>query len=247
MDAVPWLEILADNYFDLGSPRYKKLEKLAPLYSLVFHCVGFNLGSSDPLDRDYLKRVKDLVDTFRPAWVSDHLCFCGHGGEYSPDLLPIPYTDALLDHIRGKIGDITNCLGVPFLVENVSAYMKFKDSSYTEEEFLNRLAQLTGCGILLDVNNLYVNSRNYDFDPYEAFLNLPMDHIKQMHLAGHVDYGTHVIDTHSTDIQGPVLALFQRIVKKLGPIPVAIERDENIPPFKSMFEEMERVRTMCYG
>ncbi len=241
-ESIPWLEVLADNYLYPGSPKYEKMEGLASIYPLVFHCVGFNLGSIDALNKDYMKRMKELVREFKPAWVSDHLCFCGSENHYTPDLLPIPYTKELLGHITDKIERITNYLEIPFLVENVSLYMKPKNSDYTEEEFLYELSERTCCGILLDVNNLYVNSQNYDFDPYEAFLKLPRERIEQIHLAGHTHYGTHIVDTHSEKIQEPVLFLFEKIIKKLGPIPVTIERDDNIPSFREMCKEVDRVK-----
>ena len=238
---VAWLEFLADNYFCQAAPRYEKLEQLAAVYPHVFHCVGFNLGSEDSLSKDYLQKVKSLVERFRPAWVSDHLCFCGHGGRYSPDLLPIPHTEELLERVKKKIETIVHVLGVPFLVENVSAYMKFRESTFTEEEFLARLTEVSGCGILLDVNNLYVNSKNYEYDPYQAFEKLPKDKIWQLHLAGHQNYSTHIVDTHDQNLQAPVLSLFARIAKELGSVPTALERDGNIPPFEEIIEEVNLI------
>ena len=239
---VPWLEVLGDNYLYPGSPSHKKLERLSQIYSLCMHFVGFNLGSSDPVDSKYLKRVKSLVSKFNPEWVSDHLCFCKAGDLASPDLLPIPYNEGMLERVSSKVEKIKEELGVEFLVENVSHYLMHTDSVFTEEEFLTRLVDKTNCGILLDVNNLYVNSMNYGFDPFKAFLKLPLESIYQIHLAGHTDYGTHIVDTHSEDIQEPVLKLFKKIIDKIGNVPVTIERDENIPPFENMIAEVERVK-----
>ena len=239
--SIPWLEILADNYLYFSSPGHKKLEELSAIYPIVFHCVGFNLGSADPLDINYLRQMKKMVDKFNPAWVSDHLCFCGSGGHYSPDLLPITHDKKMLAHITEKINKITDFLQCPFLVENVSTYIRFKDSPFTEEEFLYQLAFLTDGKILLDVNNLYVNAKNHGLNPYEAFLKLPFEKIGQMHMAGHTDYKTHIIDTHSQDIQRPVLDLFEKIIKKTGAIPVCIERDDNIPSFENICKEIKKV------
>ena len=238
---VPWLEFLADNYLHPHSVQRKKLRQMASLYPLAFHCIGFNLGSMEESQRDYLDKIKSLVDEFRPAWISDHLCFCGHSGHHAPDLLPIPHTEEMLTHIKNKIETIINSLQVPFLVENVSTYIHFEESSLTEEEFLSELTQVDGCGILLDVNNLYVNSQNHGFDPVEAFKKLPMDKISQIHLAGHKNHQTHLVDTHSENIQPPVLNLFQTIIKELGAVPVTLERDDNIPPFEDMMKEIELI------
>ena len=244
---VPWLEFLLDNYLHIGSPRHLKLKKLAEIYPVVFHCVGFNLGSRDNIDEEYLARVNSLVADFSPAWVSDHLCFCGNSGHYAPDLLPISYDSATLELIQSKIEKIIKTLHIPFLVENVSLYIKFKNSRFSEEEFLSLLTEIPRCGILLDVNNLYVNSQNYMFDPFKAFLQLPLDKIKQIHLAGHTNYGDYIVDTHSESVQTPVMDLFKKIIKELGDVPVTVERDDNIPPFEEMMKEVNRVSEVYYG
>ena len=243
---VPWLEFLGDNYLHPHSIQRKKLRQMALLYPLVFHCIGFNLGSKEPLRQDYLSKIKSLVEEFRPGWVSDHLCFCGYDGHYSPDLLPIPHTQKMLEHVQKKIQIVIDFLKIPFLVENVSAYIRFEESSLTEEEFLKELTQIDGCRILLDINNLYVNSQNHGFDPFEAFLRLPKDKISQIHLAGYKNYHTHLVDTHSENIHPSVLNLFQKIIEELGPIPVTLERDDNIPPFEEMMTEIELINTY-YG
>ena len=243
---VPWLEFLGDNYLHSHSIQRKKLHQMASLYPLVFHCIGFNLGSMESCRQDYLAKIKSLVEEFRPMWVSDHLCFCGYNGHYSPDLLPIPHTQDMLEHVQKKLEIIINTLKVPFLVENVSAYIRFEDSSLSEEEFLKKLTEVDGCGILLDVNNLYVNSQNHGFDPFEAFLKLPVDKICQIHIAGYKNCHTHLLDTHSENIHPSVLALFQKIIKELGPVPVTLERDDNIPPFEDAMEELELINTY-YG
>ena len=238
---IPWLEILADNFFYPSSPSFEKLEKLCEMYPLVFHCVKFNLGSVDTLDKHYLKKIKKLVKKFNPSWISDHLCFCGVKGLGSPDLLPIPYNKKILLHIGEKIKRIIDFLEIPFLIENVSTYIKPHDSFYSEEEFLKELLSLSDGYLLLDINNLYVNSINHGFDPLEAFSNLPSDRIRQIHLAGHTPYETHIIDTHAEDIQDEVLNLFETIGKQLDPIPVCIERDGNIPSFIQMKREVSKV------
>ena len=240
---VPWLEFLGDNYLRSRSGQRKKLRRLASLYPLVFHHTGFNLGSTEECRWDYLDAVQSLVEEFSPAWISDHLSFCGHGGRHTPDLLPIPYTEEMLEHVQKKIRTIVSVLKVPFLVENVSAYVRFEESSLTEEEFLRGLTRVEGCGILLDINNLYVNSENHGFEPFEAFLKLPKDKILQIHLAGHKNYRTHLVDTHSESVPPAVLKLFQQIIRELGPVPVALERDDNIPPFEEMMKEIDLVNT----
>ena len=239
---VPWLEFLGDNYLHPQSVQRKKLCQMASLYPLVFHCIGFNLGSRESCRRDYLDKIKSLVDEFHPVWISDHLCFCGYSDHYTPDLLPIPHTREMLRHIQKKIETIVNVLGIPFLVENVSAYIRFEESSLTEEEFLKELTEVDGCGVLLDVNNLYVNSQNHGFDPLEAFHKLPVEKIFQVHLAGYKDCDTHLVDTHSESVQPSVLKLFQEIINEIGPVPVALERDDNIPPFEDMMEEIDLIK-----
>ncbi len=238
---VPWIEVLADNYQYKGSPAYDKLERLADIYPLVFHCVGFNLGSPEPLHKSYLEGMHTLVKTFQPKWISDHLCFCGNHGEYSPDLLPIAYTDKMLQRIGEKIKQIQDLLQIPFLVENVSVYLREKEERSTEEEFLHQLTQRYNCSLLLDVNNIYVNSTNFHFDAYEAFCRLPKNSIQQIHLAGYTDYGSHIIDTHGENIHPPVLELYRRIAKDIPHTPATIERDSNIPSLDSMLNEVKTV------
>lgn len=240
--AVDWFEIISENYMvDGGKPRYY-LKTIGERYPLVMHGVSLSIGSTDPLNRDYLKRLKALARDVQPHWISDHLCWTGVGGVNSHDLLPLPYSEEALDHVVDRVRQVQDYLERPFLLENVSSYLSYRDSRMTEWEFLSEVAERSDCRILLDVNNIYVSARNHGFDPLEYVDAIDPSRVYQIHLAGHTDNGDHVIDTHDHDVPDPVWNLYQYTLERMGPVSTMIERDDNIPPFDELFQELQQAR-----
>lgn len=237
-----WFEILSENFMVAGGkPRYY-LERVRADYPVVMHGVSMNIGSTDPLDMDYLARLRALMRHIEPAWLSDHLCWTGVGGRTSHDLLPLPLTDAVLVHLRDRIDRVQNYLSRPLVLENASTYLAFPGDTYPEQTFLNLLCRQSGCRLLLDINNLYVSSRNHGFDPDRYLDEIDAGAVVQFHLAGHSDYGDYVIDTHDQPIVDPVWALFERAVRRFGPVSTMIERDDHIPPFGELVRELDQAR-----
>ncbi|MCS3457265.1 uncharacterized protein (UPF0276 family) [Aeromonas sp. BIGb0405] len=240
-----WFEILSENFMVAGGkPRYY-LEQVRADYPIVMHGVSMNIGSADPLDMDYLSRLRELMRSIEPAWLSDHLCWTGVSGHNSHDLLPLPLTDAVLTHLCERIDRVQNYLGRPLVLENASTYLEFAGADYREHEFLNHLSRRSGCRLLLDINNIYVSSRNHGFDANAYLDAIDRDSVVQFHLAGHSDYGDYVIDTHDHPIVDPVWALFERAVRRFGPISTMIERDDHIPPFPELVSELDQARQIA--
>lgn len=240
-----WFEILSENFMVAGGkPRYY-LEQVRADYPIVMHGVSMNIGSADPLDMDYLSRLRELMRSIEPAWLSDHLCWTGVSGHNSHDLLPLPLTDAVLTHLCERIDQVQNYLGRPLVLENASTYLEFAGADYREHEFLNHLSRRSGCRLLLDINNIYVSSRNHGFDANAYLDAIDRDAVVQFHLAGHSDYGDYVIDTHDHPIVDPVWALFERAVRRFGPISTMIERDDHIPPFPELVSELDQARQIA--
>lgn len=248
LDGTPgadWFEILSENFMVAGGkPRYY-LEQVRADYPIVMHGVSMNIGSADPLDMDYLSRLRELMRSIEPAWLSDHLCWTGVSGQNSHDLLPLPLTDAVLTHLGERIDRVQNYLGRPLVLENASTYLEFAGADYSEHEFLNQLSRRCGCRLLLDINNIYVSSRNHGFDANAYLDAIDRDAVVQFHLAGHSDYGDYVIDTHDHPIVDPVWALFERAVRRFGPISTMIERDDHIPPFPELVKELDQARQIA--
>jgi len=242
---VDWFEAISENYLVGGGAPLANLERIRERYPLVLHGVSMSIGSSDPLDRAYLRRLRKLADRLEPAWISDHLCWTGVAGLNLHDLLPLPYTEEALAHVATRIGEAQDALGRRMLIENVSSYVSFTTSSMSEAEFLVRLAEAADCCILLDVNNVYVSSVNHGYDA-RAFIDaMPRDRVKQIHLAGHQDHGTHIVDTHDAPIVNPVWDLYAHAVRRLGPVATMIERDDNIPPLAELVVELDRARSVA--
>jgi uncharacterized protein len=235
--AVDWFEIISENFIDSGGrPRYI-LDQMAERYPLVMHGVSLSIGSADPLNFDYLARLKALATAIRPRWISDHLCWTGVAGMNTHDLLPIPLNEPTLQHVTERILIVQDYLEQKLVLENPSSYITFTQSTLSEWEFLTRLTETTGCGLLLDVNNVYVSSKNHDFDPYEYIQSLPHERIVQFHLAGHTDCGTHLIDTHDGPVIDPVWHLYRRVQSLTGHVPTLLEWDAKIPPFPVLHAE----------
>ncbi len=239
---MDWFEAVSENYMDTGGRPIHILEKVRQHYPVALHGTALSIGSIDPLNQDYLARLKNLIDRIEPFIVSDHLCWSGAEGEALHDLLPLPFTEEALRHIVERVQKVQDRIGRKILLENVSSYLTYRHSTITEWEFLTQTARRSGCGILLDLNNLYVNAVNHQFDPYEYLNSIPGELIGQFHLAGHTDMGAFLFDTHSAEVIDPVWELYRRALKLWGRIPALIEWDDHIPPFERLAQEAETAR-----
>ena len=242
--AVPFFEVISENFMVDGGRPLAVLERVRRDYPLAVHGVSLSLGSAEPVDRAYLARLKTLVDRFDPAVVSDHLCWTGIGGHNSHDLLPMPLTEEAARATARKIRQVQDALGRRILVENISSYVEFSASALSEGEFLRDVAEKADCGILLDVNNLYVNSRNHGLDTGRFLDRIPAGRVGQMHLAGHEDHGDLVIDTHDHPVADAVWALYEEALRRFGPVPTLIEWDAQIPPFEVVLAEARRAEAV---
>jgi uncharacterized protein (UPF0276 family) len=240
--AVDWFEVISENFMDSGGrPRYV-LEQVAERYPVVMHGVSLSIGSTDPLDFDYLARLKRLADAVRARWVSDHVCWTGVAGLNAHDLLPILLNEDTLAHVVGRVRTVQDYLERPLVLENPSTYVGFADSTLSEWEFLSRLAEEADCGLLLDVNNVYVSAVNHDFDPAEYVRSVPHRRVVQFHLAGHTDCGTHLIDTHDGHVIDPVWELYRLAHRLTGGASTLLEWDAKIPPFPVVHAEVLKAR-----
>lgn len=237
---LPYLEILTENYLANAGPPLKKLDNLRMNYPFMLHGVGLSLGSVDPINYTYLKQLKTLINRYQPTWISDHACWTSYQGEYCHELLPLPFTEEVITHLTDRINCIQDFLQRPLLIENISSYISFTHSEMTEWEFLNQIASLTDCKILLDVNNVYVNAINHKFSAADYINSLSPKHVKQIHLAGHEKIDDLLIDTHGTKVCDPVWQLYRTAIKRFGAICTIIEWDNNIPDFPTIFKEIQR-------
>jgi uncharacterized protein len=241
-----WLEATTENYLGLaganGGRPIRILEKLRESFPIVLHGVSLSIGSSDPLDFEYLRAVKALMGRIQPAWVSDHLCWTGVNGQNLHDLLPLPFTRETVDHLVERIDQVQNFLGTQMIFENVSSYLTFSHSEMTEWEFISEVSEKSGSGILLDLNNVYVSSVNHGFDPVQYLNGIPSDKVGQFHLAGHSESEGVLIDTHDHDISEPVWDLYRTALKRFGPVSTLIERDANIPDYPIIEAEVVRAQ-----
>ncbi len=242
---VDWFEALSENYMVRGGKPLYYLERIRADYPVVLHGVSLSIGSTDPLDLEYLRALKTLADRIEPAWVSDHLCWTGMARQNIHDLLPLPYTTEAVDHVASRIARVQDFLQRPILIENVSSYVTFNQSEMTEWEFINELAERTDCLLLLDVNNVYVSGFNHGFDPHEFIDALPAERIQQIHLAGHSNCGSHIIDTHDAPIIDEVWKLYGYTIEALGPVATMIERDDHIPGLATLVSELDQARKVA--
>jgi uncharacterized protein (UPF0276 family) len=238
--AVDWFEVLSENFMETGGRPLYVLDQIAERYPVALHGVSLSIGSTDPLDRDYLRQLKGLAARTRAHWVSDHLCWTGVLGRNVHDLLPMPYTEEALRHTVARARAVSDFLERPLVLENPSSYVEFTASSMPEWEFLARLAEAADCGLLLDVNNVYVSSFNHGFDPRVYIDALPADRVVQYHLAGHTHKGTHIIDTHSDHAVPEVWALYARACRRTGNVATLYEWDEDIPDFDTVHAEAQK-------
>jgi uncharacterized protein len=239
---VDFFEILSENYMDTGGRPLWVLEQVAERYPVVLHGVSLSIGGSDPLDRAYLAKLKRLADSTRARWVSDHLCWTGVAGRNTHDLLPMPLTEAALAHVTERVKAVSDAIGRPLFLENASTYAEFAASSMPEWEFFGRLMEQADCGMLLDVNNVYVSSFNHGFDPKKYIDAIDPTRVAQYHLAGHTNKGTHIIDTHNDYVIDPVWELYRRSVVRTGRVATLLEWDADIPAFDVVHGEAQKAR-----
>ena len=239
---VDFVEIISENFMVDGGRPLATLDAIRERYPVTMHGVSMSIGSAAGLNRDYLKRLKALADRVRPLWVSDHLCWTGVGGHNSHDLLPLPYSEEALDTVCANIAVAQDALGRPMLFENPSSYVQFPDVGLTEWEFLAEMCRRTGCYLLLDVNNVFVSSRNHGFDSSVYLAAIPADRVRQIHLAGHSQGETMLIDTHDHPVALDVWSLYEATSRRFGPVATMIERDDDIPPLDDLLQELDIAR-----
>ena len=242
---VDWFEALTENYLVPGGKPLHNLMRIRESYPLVMHGVSMSIGSTEPLDREYLAQVKALAQRVQPAWISDHLCWTGVAGRNTHDLLPLPYTEEAVAHVVERVRTVQDILGRRILLENVSSYVAFRDSQLTEWGFLAEIAARADCLILLDVNNIYVSSVNHEFDALEYLNAIPAERVQQIHLAGHENHGDYLVDTHDHPVSDPVWELYAAAVRRCGAVSTMIERDDHIPPLAELCAELAQARALC--
>lgn len=244
---VDFVEVISENFMiDGGRPR-QILREVRARYPVALHGVSMSPGSADGVDMAYLARLRALADEIEPLFLSDHLCWTRTGGFNSHDLLPLPYTEEALDVVSTNVAIAQDTLGRALLIENASSYVAFDGADMHEWEFLDALCARTGCGLLLDVNNLFVSAANHGFDPLAYLDGIPADRVRQIHLAGHSRGKDLLIDTHDAPVCGPVWDLYAHLLPKLGPVATMIERDDAIPPLQELLAELDRARAIGDG
>ncbi|HEY8118992.1 MAG TPA: DUF692 domain-containing protein [Methylophilaceae bacterium] len=242
---IDWFEVISENYMVRGGKPLHFLDRIRANYPMVMHGVSLSIGSSSPIDKDYLRDLRMLADRIQPAWISDHLCWTGVHGQNIHDLLPLPYTKETASHVAERVNIVQDYLGRRILLENVSSYASYIDSTMSEWEFISLLCEKTDCLLLLDINNIYVSSYNHDFDP-KAFINgIPANRVQQMHLAGHHNHGDYIIDTHDAPVIDPVWNLYRYALECLGPVSTMIERDDHIPEIEELLDELDHARRIA--
>ncbi len=239
---VNWFEIISENFMVDGGRPLEILDQILERYRVVQHGVSMYFGSAEPLNREHLKRLKKLVKRTKTPWLTDHLCWGSVDGRYTHDLVPMPYTFEAAKIAAQKIREARDFLEVPLAVENVSSYAEFHLSEMTEWEFLNEVVEDADCGILLDVNNIYVSSRNHSFDPFEYLNSVSPERVAQIHIAGHTKYRKYVLDTHDHPVIDPVWALYARAIEMVGPTATLLEWDDRIPSFNEVHREALKAR-----
>ncbi len=241
---VDWFEIISENFMDTDGRPKRNLARIKEHYPIVMHGVAMSIGTVDPLNSEYLQKLKALIQWVKPAWVSDHLCWTGVAHKNTHDLLPVPYTEEALKHIIQRIKQVQDFLEMPIALENPSTYLEFKQSSMPEAEFIARMAEESGCNLLLDVNNVYVTCYNHRLDPKAYLDSLPLDRVIQIHLSGHSNKGTHIIDTHDDHVIDEVWNLYKYVVHKAGRVPnTMVEWDDHIPEFPELDAELGKAKT----
>ena len=237
---VDWFEIISENYMIDGGRPLAILDRILEQYRVVQHGVSMYFGSAEPLNREHLRRLKALVKRTKTPWLTDHLCWGSVDGRYTHDLLPMPYTFEAAEITARKVREARDFLEVPIAVENVSSYAEFHVSEMTEWEFLNEVVERADCGILLDVNNIYVSSQNHSFDPYDYLNSVPADRVAQIHIAGHSKFEKYILDTHDHPVLDPVWKLYEHAIRRIGPTATLLEWDDRIPSFDEVHAEARK-------
>jgi uncharacterized protein (UPF0276 family) len=242
---IGWLEVISENFLVPGGNPRRVLRRVREHHPIVLHGVSLSIGSCDRLDEGYLRALRALADEVQPAWMSDHLCWNRIDGTSGHDLWPLPYTEAVLRHVAARLAHVQERLGRRLLLENVSTYVQLAASEMSEWEFLAELCRRVDCGLLLDVNNVFVSAHNLGFDARAFLAGIPADRVGQIHLAGHRDAGTHLLDSHDTPVAPPVWSLYREAVERFGPVPTLIERDDDIPPLDELLAEARQAAAIA--
>ena len=245
LPAIPWFELLADNHLVEGGLIPLQLEKICQHYPVTFHSVGLSLGSIDPLDFNYLGKLKKLMQQHEISWLSEHCCFTSVDGFHSHDLLPMPYSEESLSHMVARISRVQDFLGEQILLENVSSYMKFAETTLDEADFISELAEQADCLLLIDVNNIYVNHINHGLDVNKYLARLPYERIKEIHLAGFDDRGEYILDAHNNPVAEPVWQLYEKLIQHIPNVPTLIEWDNDIPSLQRLIEESQKAEVIA--
>lgn len=241
---IDWFEAISENFMDSGGRPIYVLDQIAERYPIVLHGVSLSIGSTDPLNQNYLKKLKTLAKRVEARWVSDHLCWTGILGANAHDLLPLPLTDESLTHVISRIGHVQDYLERPLILENPSTYLEFEHSHISEPDYLRALSDATGCGFLLDVNNVFVTCYNSGIDPYHYLDAFPLDKVVQFHLAGHENCGTHIIDTHEGPVSEAVWKLYHYACQRVSGRSTLLEWDSQIPDFETCRAELSKAKTL---
>ncbi|MEZ5751567.1 MAG: DUF692 domain-containing protein [Paracoccaceae bacterium] len=248
VDPVGFFEVHAENYMGEGGAPHAMLDRLHERHALSVHGVGLSIGGSGPLDKEHLARLRRVIDRFRPESFSEHLAWSSHGAAWLNDLLPLPYTTQTLTTICAHIDETQHTLGRRMLLENPATYITFADSTWAETDFLREIVRRTGCGLLLDVNNVFVSASNHHTDPRNYLADFPLDHVGEIHLAGHevedLPDGRLLIDSHSRPVADPVWDLFAEVIARTGPVPTLIEWDNDVPDFDTLLAEARAAETL---
>lgn len=242
-DVIDWLEIVPENYMGKGGQALDHLwEAKDKGFPLISHGVDLSIGSVDPLSEPYLAALNEVFKEAQPAWFSDHLSFTRVNGAYFNDLIPLPFTKDALTHVVDRIKQVQQRIETPFLIENVSYYCAFADGEYSEAQFLTEVLEQSNCGLMLDVNNVYVNAKNHGYDPYEFIDSIPLERTVQIHIAGHLKENDFIIDTHGEAVCDEVYDLLRYTLKKVPVLGILLERDQNIPAFTELRDELVQIR-----
>ncbi|MBX9571298.1 MAG: DUF692 domain-containing protein [Candidatus Obscuribacterales bacterium] len=243
--SIDWLEIVPENYMEIGGAARERLDAATQQWPIISHGINLSIGSTDELNTDYLKALKVLIEQVNIPWFSDHLCFTSFDGIYLQDLLPLPFSKEAVKHIVERIKRVQDFVGRPFLIENISFYMHMPGCELPETEFMTQILEEADCGLLLDVNNVYVNSLNHGFDPVQFVNQLPLERVVQIHVAGHKKIGDYVIDTHGAAVVDPVFDLLAHVLSKTKVNGIMLERDQNFPDFAEIIAELDRIREIA--
>jgi uncharacterized protein (UPF0276 family) len=237
---VDWFEILSENFMHTGGRPMQVLDQIAARYKIVMHGVSMSIGTTDAIDWQYMRELRELAERVHAVWLGDHVCWTGVAGRNNHDLLPMPYTEASLKHLVARIRAVQDFFGRPLVLENPSTYLTFASSNIPEHEFLARMAEDSDCALLVDVNNVYVTCRNHDLDPHAWLAGMPWERVVQIHIAGHTDHGTHCIDTHIGPVPDPVWELYAEAIRLGGSRATLLEWDEHIPDFATVHRDAKR-------